>query len=183
MKTHFIFLILVIGIVPSIAFSSPMSSKKQNSGIDLNATDSLKNAMQGVWWLISREDWTKEGQKKIDPVLGADPIGILAYAKDHFAAQFMKRDRTAETAKQVFQAGRNNTSAVGGYDAYFGTYEIDSKTGKVAHTLVGSITPANVGMKVYRDLKVEGDTLTIKLETTTPEGVPVTRTLVWKRIS
>jgi len=30
---------------------------------------------------------------------------------------------------------------------------------------------------------VEGDKLTIKLETTTREGEPVTRTLTWKRIS
>ncbi len=156
---------------------------EKNTVSDFSSSDSLALNMQGVWWLQSREDWTKDGQKKIDPVLGADPIGILCYAKDRFAAQFMKRNRTAESAKEVFQAGQNNTSAVGGYDAYFGTYEVDKKTGKVAHTLIGSITPANVGMTVHRELKVDKDTLTIKLETTTTEGTPVTRTLVWKRIS
>jgi hypothetical protein len=178
MKTYIVISFLFAWSVSASA-ECIMNSKKGN----FETSDSLKHAMQGVWWLTSREDWTKDGQKKIDPVLGADPVGILCYAKDHFAAQFMKRNRTAETAKQVFQAGQNNTSAVGGYDAYFGTYEVDKTTGKVAHTLVGSITPANVGMTVYRDLKVEKDVLTIKLETTTPEGVPVTRTLVWKRIS
>src|SRR6266849_5267339 len=103
----------------------------------------LANDMPGVWWLLSREDWTKDGQRRIDPILGADPIGILTYSGTHFAAQFMKRDRTGTTNKQDPHAGQNNTTAINGYDAYFGTYTVDEKTGKVAHTLTGSITPAN----------------------------------------
>jgi hypothetical protein len=147
------------------------------------STEKLEVAIQGVWWLQSREDRTMGGEKRIDPVLGADPVGILSYAKDHFAAQFMKRDRTGESAPAAINPAKNNTSAVGGYDAYFGTYKVDEQTGKVAHTLIGSITPSNVGMTVYRDLEVRDDLLIIKLETTTPEGEPVVRTLTWKRIS
>ncbi|AYB30930.1 lipocalin-like domain-containing protein [Chryseolinea soli] len=148
----------------------------------VSSTASLA-AMQGIWWLISREDYTKDGQRRIDPVLGSDPMGILSYAKDRFSAQFMKRDRTEGSNKQVFTAGQNNTSAAGGYDAYFGTYAIDNESGKVAHTLMGSITPSNVGMTVYRDLKVSDDRLVIQLETTTLEGEEIVRTLVWERIS
>jgi len=142
----------------------------------------LENMIQGTWWLISREDYNKDGQKRIDPVLGADPIAILVYAKKHFAAQFMKRDRSMESIIQATTAGQNNTAAIGGYDAYFGTYEIDEKTSMVAHTLTGSINPANIGMTVYRNLHVEDDKLTIQLDTTTQEGEPVTRTLTWKKI-
>lgn len=143
----------------------------------------LTTDIQGVWWLVSREDWTKNGEKRIDPTLGADPNGILCYAKTHFAAQFMKRDRTAGPANQVSYSGQNNTTAVAGYDAYFGTYEVNEETGKVAHTLTGSITPSNIGMTVSRDLRVNDDKLTIQLETTTLEGEPIVRTLIWKRIS
>ena len=143
----------------------------------------LTTAIQGVWWLLSREDWTKDEQQRIDPTLGADPIGILTYAKTHFAAQFMKRTRTGDIPNQIFHSGKNNTSAVGGYDAYFGTYEVNEQTGKVLHTLIGSLTPSNIGINVSRDLRVNDDTLIIQLETTTPEGEPVTRTLVWNRIS
>jgi len=146
-------------------------------------SENLTTKMQGVWWLMSREDWTKDGQQRIDPTLGADPVGILTYAKTHFAAQFMKRSRSNSPAARTFTSGQNNTSAVGGYDAYFGSYEANEQTGKVAHKLIGSLTPSNIGMTVYRDLRVDGDTLIIQLETTTPEGEPVTRTLVWKRIS
>jgi hypothetical protein len=145
--------------------------------------NNLAATIQGVWWLQSREDWTKEGQRRIDPILGSDPIAIVSYAKDHFAAQFMKRDRTENPTSQAVFSGQNNTSAVGGYDAYFGTFEVNEKTGKVSHTLIGSITPSNIGMTVSRDLRVIENTLMIQLETTTPEGEAIIRTLIWKRIS
>lgn len=139
--------------------------------------------MQGTWWLVSREDFNKEGEKRIDPTLGSDPIGILSYAKTHFAAQFMKRGRVENEGEQVFYSGQNNTSAAGGYDAYFGSYSVDEEAGKVAHTLIGSLTPANIGMTVSRDMRADGDRLVIQLETTRPDGEPITRTLTWRRLS
>jgi Lipocalin-like domain len=142
----------------------------------------LATSMRGVWWLLSREDYTKDGQQRIDPVLGADPTGIITYADTHFAAQFMKRDRSDNQANQLSFSGENNTSAVGGYDAYFGTYEVNEQTGKVSHTLIGSITPSNIGITVLRDLRAAEDQLIIQLETTTTGGEPITRTLTWKRI-
>jgi hypothetical protein len=142
----------------------------------------LENKIQGTWWLLSREDHTKDGEKRIDPILGSDPVAILVYANNHFAAQFMRRDRNADSIIAATGAGQNNTSAIGGYDAYFGTYEVNDGTNHVAHTLVGSINPANIGMTVYRDLHVDDDRLTIQLETTSQKGEPVTRTLTWKRI-
>lgn len=143
----------------------------------------LWSQMQGIWWLESREDWTTDGQKRIDPTLGADPMGILAYGKEHFSAQFMKRNRTGGQEDTVSYSGFNNTVAQGGYDAYFGTFEVEESTGKVAHTLLGSITPANIGMTVSRDLRVQDNRLFIQLETTTLEGEPIIRTLAWSRAS
>jgi hypothetical protein len=147
-----------------------------------NASNDLENKIQGTWWLLSREDYTKEGQRKIDAVLGSDPVAILVYAKNYFAAQFMKKDRNIESIMQATTAGNNNTAAIGGYDAYFGTYQIDEKTNQVAHTLIGSINPANIGITVYRNLQVEEDILIIKLDTTTQEGEPVSRSLTWKKV-
>ena len=79
----------------------------------------------------------------------------------------MKRNRSAESIAQATTAGDNNTAAIGSYDAYFGTYQIDEKTNSVAHTLIGSIYPDNIGITVYRNLHIEKDRLIIKLDTTT----------------
>lgn len=136
----------------------------------------------GVWSLRSREDRDSEGRRHIDAALGQNPVGILTYAPAHFAAQFMKRDRSADMESVTAPQGENNTGAIGGYDAYFGTYEFDDESGTVVHRLTGALTPSNVGIKVSRKLQVRNDQLTIQLATTTPEGTPVTRTLIWKRV-
>ena len=142
----------------------------------------LSLEMRGVWWLLTREDRTEDGNKKIDPILGGNPMGILTYAPNHFAAQFMKRDRSDNQTNNLSFSNLNNTVAVGGYDAYFGTYKVDEQTGKVTHTLIGSVNPLNIGMTVSRDLRVEENKLIIQLQTATPEGEQITRTLTWDRI-
>jgi hypothetical protein len=154
-----------------------------SSAILTSPSGTLAAHMKGTWRLLTREDWNKEGEKRIDPTLGADPIAILSYSGTHFAAQFMKRDRTEDAEGPVSYSGQNNTVAVGGYDAYFGTYEVDEETGKVAHTLIGSITPANIGITVSRDIRADNNKLIIQLETTRPEGEAIIRTLTWKRLS
>jgi len=77
----------------------------------------------------------------------------------------------------------HNTGAVGGYDAYFGTYSVDDDTGEVLHRLEGALTAENVGVEVSRTLTVTGTNLVIQLETTTLDGEPVTRTLTWERVA
>ncbi len=136
-------------------------------------------AFEGTWRLLSRIDRAADGSVRDEPSLGSDPLALLTYAKGSFAAQFMKRDRT--TAQSV-AATQNNTGAVGGYDAYFGRYEVRSD-GVVVHTLEAALTPGNVGMTVLRRLRVAQGELVITLDTTTAAGEPVTRTLTWQRVA
>ena len=68
-----------------------------------------------------------------------------------------------------------------GYDAYFGGYTVDEASGSVTQVLYGALSPGDVGKTVTREMRVDGDTLTIKLATTTGDGEPVTRTLIWRR--
>ncbi len=147
-----------------------------------NPISNLTEDIVGVWWLLSRDDFAADGTRRIDPALGADPLGILTYAPGRFAAQFMKRDRSNDSDTLGYVAGQNNTGAIGGYDAYFGTYEVNQTSGDVVHRLEGALTVDNVGMEVSRSLKVSGNRLEIQLDTTTVEGEPITRTLIWQRI-
>jgi lipocalin-like protein len=141
----------------------------------------LGERLIGTWQLISRVDHAADGTKRIDPALGPDPLDMLTYTRDRFAAQFMKRDRSSDSTSAVGGSGENSTTVAGGYDAYFGTYQI-GENGVVLHRLEAALTNGNVGMEVARTLAVEGDTLTITLKTATPDKEPVIRTLTWKRI-
>lgn len=146
----------------------------------------LSRSLPGTWCLLSRVDTTAEGVVVPAPALGSDPIALLVYDRaGHFTAQFMKRFRdAAEAAAEPAAAGaaKNNTRAQGGYDAYFGTYEVDDGTGCVTQRLLGSLKPANVGMELTRAMTVTGDRLVIALETNAVNGTPVTRTLTWERV-
>jgi Lipocalin-like domain len=153
-----------------------------------STTRSLARELVGTWELVSRIDLTTTGERHPEPTLGEDPIALLYYDRSgHFAAQFMKRDRTtsrvpeAETA--VAGAGApNNSRAQAGYDAYFGTYTVDDARGMVTQRLLGALSAENVGQLLTRAMTVEGETLTITLQTSAAGGEPVTRTLVWRRV-
>ena len=143
----------------------------------------LSVALVGTWELRSREDRTHTGERRIDPALGADPIALLVYdAHGRFTAQFMKRDRN-EPAREAAAAGPNNSRAQGGYDAYFGTYTVDDAAGTVTQRLTGALSPENVGQVLTREMTVTGNELTIELETTALDGVPIIRTLRWDRVT
>jgi hypothetical protein len=142
----------------------------------------LASRLIGTWRLVSRQDRTAAGQRRIDAGLGADPVALLVFdSAGNFAAQFMKRDRVSGEIAVAVRAGANNSTAVNGYDAYFGKYAVDEGAGSVRTTLEGSLSPEDVGSVFTREMHVDGDTLTIKLATTSAEGEPVTRTLIWKR--
>lgn len=142
----------------------------------------LSASLPGTWELLSRIDTTDTGERRLEPSLGDDPVALIIYDRaGHFAAQFMKRDRSAPAAEAASGAP-NNSRAVGGYDAYFGTYTVDDTQGTVTQQLTGALSRENVGLVLTRSMLVEGDTLTIRLQTTSAQGEPVTRTLIWKRV-
>lgn len=144
----------------------------------------LSQALPGTWRLTSREDRTATGERRIDPGLGADPVALLFYDRGgNFAAQFMRRVRNPAGDDAQAAAGPNNSRAVGGYDAYFGTYVVDDATGTVTQRLLGALSPENVGLVLTRSLHVSGDELVIQLETASADGVPVVRTLRWRRVA
>jgi hypothetical protein len=142
----------------------------------------LSEQLPGTWELVSRVDATASGERRVEPSLGEDPFAILIYDRaGHFAAQFMKRDRATAVADAP-AGGSNNSRAVGGYDAYFGTYTVDDARGTVTQRLIGALSSEHVGAVLTRAMTVDGDALTIQLQTTSARGETVTRTLRWKRV-
>lgn len=150
--------------------------------VDQPRAGSLSAGLPGTWELVSRVDVADSGERRVDPSLGEDPIAMLIYDRSgHFAAQFMKRDRSTASFEPP-TAALNNSRAQGGYDAYFGTYTVDDQRGTVTQRLVGALSRENVGHALTRAMTVDGDALIIRLKTTSTQGEPITRTLSWKRV-
>lgn len=144
--------------------------------------DSLQTLILGIWRLESRIDVDAKGQRRIDPIMGADPLGVLCFSPDLFAAQFMRQDRLPTADPPPAGSGVNNSSAVNGYDAYFGTYTLDEAGGILRTRLEGAIMPANIGSVFERHIAVTGGKLTVRLATTSVDGIAVTRTLTFARL-
>ena len=150
---------------------------------DTHSHKPLSGKLIGTWELLSREDRTHAGERRIDPSLGANPVALLIFDKQgHFAAQFMKRERGTTPEAEASNPAPNNSRARGGYDAYFGTYSVDDSLGTVTTSLAGALSPENVGQVFTRTMSVVGDELTIRLETASVDGEPIIRTLRWRRI-
>ncbi len=145
-------------------------------------TANLATAILGVWKLKSREDVDDAGEIHLDPFLGPNPLGIIYFAAGHFAAQFMKRDRSHQENQTQRAQAKNNTAGVNQYDAYFGTYSIDQTAGTLTTYLEGSISPNNIGSTFVRDARVVGNELIIQLQTTAVDGTAITRTNTFSRI-
>lgn len=142
----------------------------------------LARSVIGLWRLVSREDYDREERRRIDPIMGETPLGVLCLAPGYFSAQFMKQDRAQAAGTGPSVAGANNSGAVNGYDAYFGTYSLDETSGTITVRLEGALSPENIGLALTRDIRVSADGLTIQLATTGSDGSPLTRTLRFSRV-
>jgi len=71
----------------------------------------------------------------------------------------VKRDRTRI---EDVPAARNNTRAQDGYDAYFGTFEVDEEAGLVKTHLVAALSRDHVGKTLARRMTVEVSTPSLR---------------------
>ncbi len=161
------------------------------SGVHAQAktTASVTEQLVGSWKLMSRVSKLASGEVSVDPGLGAKPSGVLIYdASGHMAAQLARQGRTIDMLKEecgamaAVNTSPNTANTILGYDAYFGTYTIHEKEGFVTHHVEAALWPGNQGTDINRSFTLKGDELTITFKTTTQDGQPVTRTLVWQRM-
>jgi hypothetical protein len=146
------------------------------------APQAPSRAFIGTWKLVSRVDRDRSGKTIPEPSLGSNPIGYLVYdSTGHVFVQIMALNRSADPCAVSAPSQANNLASFGGYDAYFGRYEIDPAAGKVTHILEGALSQADVGRRLTRSYRLEGDSLTLEFD---PAGQGQTiRTLVWRRMT
>lgn len=163
-------LALIVAATAATAWTSPLADPAL-----------LARALVGTWALESREDRSRDGSRVAEPEIGPTPEGQLHYdASGHMGLQLMRKNRTPESIAGA--KPRPGSGAVAGYDAYFGTYTLDAAAGTVSHHVIGALAPDSVGETFVRKVSVSGDELRLSFETSTAEGQPVVRTLVWKRL-
>ena len=141
-RLHLLSVICLFVLIPA-AMSAALPEQAGN--------ESVRDRFVGAWRLASLEE--PDAQGKINK---GDCIGLLVYTRDgHMSVQVMYRNaQTGSSAAPV-------QYAQGGYEASFGTYQIDD-----VHTFTFHVDGALVRTLVGKDLKrvfeLSGNQLIVK---------------------
>jgi hypothetical protein len=121
---------------------------------------SVQDKLVGTWVLVSARNRMKDGSERFYPDLGAHGKGYLVYTADgHMCAQLMNPDRPKwkEFAKPT---EAEKISAIDGFSAYCGRYEVDEEKGTLVHLPELAWSPNYVGTRQLRPYTLQDDLLT-----------------------
>ena len=120
----------------------------QNRGAD----EGIRERFAGAWRLAWLEE---EGADR--KIHRADCTGLLVYTRDgHMSVQVMYRSPPVGTSAAPVQY------AQGGYEASFGTYEIDQRAHNFTYHVEGSLVRTLVGKDLPRAFEFSGKQLIVK---------------------
>ena len=113
---------------------------------------SIRGRFVGAWRLASLEREAADG--KIDR---ANPAGLLVFTRDgHMSVQVMESNPQAQTAPALEQYSQ------GGYEASFGTYQIDESAHTFTFHVEGALVRTLVGKDLPRAFQLSGKQLVVK---------------------
>lgn len=111
---------------------------------------SAREQLIGAWRLVSMEEPGPDG--KLNRI--TDRKGMLTYTRDgHMSVQLMLPES---------ESGVSNDYVRNGYEASFGSYEVNEAAHTVTHHVEGSITHGLVGKDLPRMFEFSGGHLIIK---------------------
>jgi hypothetical protein len=118
---------------------------------DRGGNDSFKDRFVGAWRLASLEQEGADGK-----IHTSDSTGLLVFTRDgHMSVQVMDRNPPAQAAT------RSEQYSQGGYEASFGTYQMDD-----AHTFTfhveGALVRSLIGKDLPRAFEFSGKQLIVK---------------------
>ncbi|MDX2007044.1 MAG: lipocalin-like domain-containing protein [Meiothermus sp.] len=114
---------------------------------------------------------------RVTEPFGGRPVGRIIYEADGRVTALLMHERRNEA-----DGHRSPPEVQAGFTAYFGTYRTDEERSIVTHSVTASLSAARASGEFQRHYKIHGDTLTLTF-TREQGGLPVTNSLVWRRVS
>jgi len=131
-----------------IGMTAMTLSGSQDGGVN----EGIRDRFVGAWRLAWLEEQGADGKPH-----RVDCTGMLVYTRDgHMSVQVMEREPQARTP-----AGPDQYSQ-GGYEASFGTYEIDESTHTFTFHVEGALVRTLIGKDLQRVYEFSGKQLIVK---------------------
>jgi len=149
------FLVVLLGLVLSLCILSTLAQGEAEQ------TSSLSSQLEGTWKFVSSIGRNNKGE--VYHPYGENLFGMLMYdVKGYISVLLMNPERPKFASGDMMKGTSDEIKAAFvGFDAYCGTYIIDTEKSKVTHKLQGSKFPNWVGTEQVRFFKISGDTLRI----------------------
>jgi len=129
-----------------------MTTMTLSGSQDRRVNEGIRDRFVGAWRLAWLEEQRADGK-----VHRIDCCGMLVYTRDgHMSVQVMEREPQAQTP-----AGPDQYSQ-GGYEASFGTYEIDESTHTFTFHVEGALVRTLIGKDLPRVYEFSGTQLIVK---------------------
>ncbi|MGA9966018.1 MAG: lipocalin-like domain-containing protein [Terriglobales bacterium] len=129
-----------------------LSGSQGHSVKDRDANDGIRNRFVGAWRLAWLEQEGADGK-----IHKSDSTGLLVFTRDdHMSVQVMERNPQAQTP-----AGPEQYSQ-GGYEASFGTYEIDERAHTFTFHVEGALVRTLIGKNLPRTFELSGKQLIVR---------------------
>jgi Lipocalin-like domain len=139
--------LLALGLLSLLIGMTPMTLSHGQVG-----NDSTRERFVGAWRLASLEQEGADGK-----VHKSDSTGLLVFTRDgHISVQVMDRNPQSQTG-----AGPGQYSQ-GGYEASFGTYEIDEPAHTFTFHVEGALVRTLIGKDLPRAFEFSGKQLIVK---------------------
>ena len=117
-----------------------MTTTTLSGSQDRSGTEGIRGRFVGAWRLVWLEEEGADGK-----IHRADCTGLLVYTRDgHMSVQVMYRNPQHGTNAAPVQY------AQGGYEASFGTYEIDERAHKFTYHVEGALVRTLIGKDLTR---------------------------------
>jgi hypothetical protein len=138
----------------------------------------VKDQLVGTWMLVSIDQTDKEGKKQ--DIFGPNPRGVQVFDASGQYMQIISRSDVPKFATNNRLKGtpEENTAAVRGITATFGTWTVDEAGKTLTVRYAGSMFPNQIGTESKRMISVTADELKVT-NPATASGV-ISNT-VWRR--
>jgi hypothetical protein len=140
-----------------------------------------KNPLTGTWHLLDCRGRSTDGGELLP--YGENPSGLLMYdGEGSMAVTLMRSSRRTFVSEDAVQAREAEIIAAWReFDAYSGTYTLDTEQGSVTHHVRQSKFPNWTGTDQLRFYGLEGDRLILRSAPFRHAGKEWVFTLIWSR--
>jgi hypothetical protein len=142
---------LLVGMMFIGMTAITLAGSQSQNGKGVGGNDVIRERFVGAWRLASLEQQGADGK-----VHKADSTGLLVLTGDgHMSVQVMERNPQVQTLARPEQYSQ------GGYEASFGTYEIDERAHTFTYHVEGALVRTLIGKDLPRAFEFSGKQLIV----------------------